>query len=44
MVQGAGRPILAQFDWYFLKPTTANLALLRVPVPAGYPRSGAARG
>jgi hypothetical protein len=40
MIQGAGKPGSAQFDWHFLRPTTANLALLRVPIPAGYTRSG----
>jgi hypothetical protein len=41
MIQGAGKPDWAQFDWHFLLPTPANLALLRVPIPAGYTRSGA---
>ena len=27
-------------NWYYLPPTKANLAQLRVPVPAGYHRSG----
>jgi hypothetical protein len=36
MIQGANKPVWDQFDWYFLKPTAANLALLRVPIPAGY--------
>jgi len=27
-------------NWYYLPPTKANLAHLRVPIPAGYPRSG----
>jgi hypothetical protein len=40
MIQGANKPESAQVDWYFLKPTAANLALLRVPIPAGYRRSG----
>ena len=33
-------PIWAQFEWHYLKPTAANMALLRVPVPPGYHRSG----
>jgi hypothetical protein len=40
MIQGVNRPVWGQIDWYFLKPTAANLALLRVPIPAGYRRSG----
>lgn len=27
-------------NWYYLPPTKANLAHLRVPIPPGYPRSG----
>jgi len=27
-------------NWYYLPPSKANLAHLRVPIPAGYPRSG----
>ena len=27
-------------NWSYLKPSKANLANLRVPIPAGYPRSG----
>lgn len=27
-------------NWYYLPPSKANLAKLRVPVPPGYPRSG----
>jgi hypothetical protein len=27
-------------NWYYLPPTKANLAHLRVPIPSGYPRSG----
>jgi hypothetical protein len=26
-------------EWAFLRPTPANLKLLRVPIPPGYPRS-----
>lgn len=43
MINGAGGDV-AQNDWYYLKPTAANLALLRVPIPAGYPRSNPAKG
>ena len=39
MNNGAG-PIWGQVDWHYLKPTAANMALLRVPVPPGYHRSG----
>ena len=39
MINGAGSTV-TQSDWHYLKPTTANLALLQVPIPAGYPRSG----
>jgi hypothetical protein len=44
MIQGAGKLVWAQFDWRFLPPNPANQALLRVPIPAGYQRSGAAQG
>jgi hypothetical protein len=27
-------------NWYYLPPSKTNLAHLRVPIPAGYPRSG----
>jgi DNA-directed RNA polymerase specialized sigma24 family protein len=27
-------------NWYYLAPTKANLAHLRVPIPHGYPHSG----
>jgi hypothetical protein len=27
-------------NWYYLPPTKANLAHLRIPIPPGYPRSG----
>jgi hypothetical protein len=33
-------PIWTQFEWHYLKPTAANMALLRVPASPGYPRSG----
>lgn len=29
-----------QQNWYYLPPSKANLAHLRVPIPRGYPRSG----
>jgi hypothetical protein len=28
------------WNWYYLPPSKANLAHLRVPIPPGYPRSG----
>ena len=37
MIQGVNRPVWGQIDWYFLKPTAANLALLRVPIPRRLP-------
>ena len=40
MLNGAGTRDWAQMDWYYLRPTPAHLALLRVPIPPGYPRSG----
>jgi hypothetical protein len=36
MITGAGTPQMSQSDWYYLRPSTANMALLRVPIPAGY--------
>jgi hypothetical protein len=36
-VEGTGLEI---DNWYYLPPTKANLANLRVPIPPGYPRSG----
>jgi hypothetical protein len=36
-VGGGGQGIAVQ-DFRYLPPTPANLALLRVPIPAGYPR------
>jgi hypothetical protein len=39
MINGAGA-MVTQFGWYYLKPTAANMALLRVSVPPGYQRSG----
>lgn len=44
MNQGAGRSGHALLDWHYLKPTAANLELLRVPIPAGYPRSNPSAG
>ena len=40
MTQGADSSVVAVYNWYYLKPTKANMALLRVPIPPGYPRSG----
>lgn len=37
MVNGAGT-LATQVDWSYLRPIAANLALLRVPIPHGYPR------
>ena len=39
MVTGAAGDVTAVRDFRYLPPTSANLALLRVPIPAGYPRS-----
>ena len=39
MNNGTG-PIWGRIDWHYLKPAPANMALLRVPVPPGYHRSG----
>jgi hypothetical protein len=36
-VGGGGQGIAVQ-DFRYLPPTPANLARLRVPIPAGYPR------
>ena len=40
MVSGArnGNTGMTIVDFRYLPPTPANLALLRVPIPAGYPR------
>jgi hypothetical protein len=38
MVNGVGHAQVSTNDWAFLRPTPANLALLRVPIPPGYPR------
>jgi hypothetical protein len=38
MVNGVGRALVATVEFGFLPPTAANLALLRVHVPSGYPR------
>lgn len=29
---------MSQSDWYYLSPSTANLARLPVPIPTGYPQ------
>jgi hypothetical protein len=39
MVNGVGHAQVSTNDWAFLRPTPANLALLRVPIPLGYSRS-----
>ena len=39
MVNGVGHAQVSTNDWAFLRPTPANLALLRVHIPPGYPRS-----
>jgi hypothetical protein len=39
MVNGVGHATVSTNDWVFLRPTPANLALLRVHIPPGYPRS-----
>jgi hypothetical protein len=39
MVNGVGHAQESTNDWAFLPPTPANLALLRVHIPPGYPRS-----
>ena len=39
MISVAGKFTEAD-NWYYLPPSKANLAHLRVPVPPGYPRSG----
>ena len=39
MVNGAGHTTVSTNEWAFLRPTPANLKLLRVPIPPGYPRS-----
>jgi hypothetical protein len=38
MVNGVGHAQVSTNDWAFLRPTPANLALLRVHIPPGYPR------
>jgi hypothetical protein len=44
MIQRVGERGGVQDNWSYLKPTRANRALLRVPVPKGYQRSGTATG
>jgi hypothetical protein len=39
MISVAGKFTEAD-NWYYLAPTKANLAHLRVPIPHGYPHSG----
>jgi hypothetical protein len=36
---GVGSASVSEWDYAYLPPTPANLALLRVPIPRGYPRS-----
>ena len=39
MINGVGHSVVSTNEWAFLPPTQANLALLRVRIPPGYPRS-----
>lgn len=39
MISVAGKSTEAD-NWYYLPPSKASLAHLRVPIPPGYPRSG----
>ncbi|MGI8450842.1 MAG: hypothetical protein ACR2MP_27410 [Streptosporangiaceae bacterium] len=39
MVNGVGHATVSTNEWAFLRPTPANVALLRVRIPPGYPRS-----
>jgi hypothetical protein len=43
LVSGAASTGMTVQDFRYLPATAANLALLRVPIPAGYPRSTPAR-
>ena len=43
LVSGAASTGMAVEDFSYLPATPANLALLRVPIPAGYPRSNPGR-
>jgi hypothetical protein len=43
-IVGSGTPQVSQQDFAYLPPTAANLALLRVPIPPGYPRSSPSTG
>jgi hypothetical protein len=38
MVNGVGHATVTTNEWTYLRPTTANLRLLQVPIPPGYPR------
>jgi hypothetical protein len=38
MVNGVGHATVSTNEWTYLRPTTANLKLLQVPIPPGYPR------
>ena len=42
-ITGVGTAFVSEEDYGYLPPTTANLALLRVPIPLGYPRSDPVR-
>ena len=38
MVNGVGHSTVTTNEWTYLRPTPANLKLLQVPIPPGYPR------
>ena len=38
MVNGVGHATVSTNEWTYLRPTPANLKLLQVPIPPGYPR------
>jgi hypothetical protein len=44
MIEREGKRGWTQDNWSYLRPTHANQALLRVPIPKGYQRSGPTRG
>ena len=44
MIQGTQASGYTVNTWSFLEPAPANLNLLNVPVPSGYPRSNSTRG
>lgn len=43
MIVGAGHTTVGMNEWSYLPPTRANLRLLQVPIPPGYPRYVPAR-